>query len=160
MITLAIDASTHSTGVAVFKDKSLIHYKCIQNNDNNVFKRIKYMNKKILQIYYSFKPDRIVMEEILPDDVKHNQKVYKALVYLQAAIVLALDQVNQSVQLVPASHWRKIYKIKTGVGIKRQNLKKQSQQLIKSIYNIDVNDDISDAICLGMAYIKQHGSAF
>ena len=29
MITLAIDASTHSTGVAVFKDKSLIHYKCI-----------------------------------------------------------------------------------------------------------------------------------
>ena len=160
MITLSIDASTKSTGVAIFKDKLLIKYECFQNNNNNVFKRIKYMSKKILQYYQIFKPDKIVMQQVLPEDVKHNQKVYKALIYLQAAVVLALDQVNRDVQLVPASHWRKICKIKMGAGYKREELKQQSKELIKNIYNISVNDDVSDAICLGMAYIKQHESAF
>ena len=44
--------------------------------------------------------------------------------------------------------------IHTGKGIKRDELKKKSQFLVKNIYNIDVNDDISDAICIGIAYIK------
>ena len=38
--------------------------------------------------------------------------------------------------------------------MKRENLKAASQRLIKMIYNMNVNDDISDAICLGIAYIK------
>ena len=32
--------------------------------------------------------------------------------------------------------------------------------LVKTNYGIDVNDDISDAILLGYAYIQEHGSAF
>lgn len=43
MIVLAIDASTKSTGVAVFNDKDLIYYNCINSNNSNTFSRIKYM---------------------------------------------------------------------------------------------------------------------
>ena len=50
--------------------------------------------------------------------------------------------------------------IHTGRGIKREALKAAAQKLVKNIYNIDVNDDISDAICIGIAYINEHRSAF
>jgi len=53
-----------------------------------------------------------------------------------------------------SSHWRKICGIRTGRGVRRDTLKKASQDLVKNTYNIEVNDDESDAICLGMAYIK------
>lgn len=74
--------------------------------------------------------------------------------YLQAAIILKLHDYKVKVNLVVASHWRKICGIKTGKGIKRDSLKAKSQALVKNIYNINVNDDISDSICLGMAYIS------
>jgi hypothetical protein len=90
----------------------------------------------------------------LPEDVKRNQSVFKALIYLQAAVVLKLHKCRSIVNFYTASHWRASVGIKTGPGIKRETLKNASQRLVKSIYNIEVNDDISDAICLGIAYIK------
>ena len=65
-----------------------------------------------------------------------------------------LHKYDKQIELYAASHWRSVVNIKTGKGIKRENLKIASQNLVKAIYNIDVNDDISDAICLGIAYIK------
>ena len=56
--------------------------------------------------------------------------------------------------LYTASHWRSQVGIKIGRGIKRDQLKTASKKIVKAIYNIDVNDDISDSICLGIAYIK------
>lgn len=160
MTTLSIDASTKSTGIAVFQQGKLIHYECINSNNTDTYKRIEKMTIRIQQLCNEYKPTDIIMEDVLPEDVKHNQNVYKALIYLQAAIVLKMNEYHQNVELVTASHWRSMCKIKTGKGIKRQQLKKESKELIKNIFNIQVNDDISDAICLGMAYVKQHESAF
>lgn len=160
MITLSIDASTKSTGLAIFQQGKLIYYKCITSLNDNTYKRINKMVESIMQIYNKYKPTDIIMQDILPQDVKHNQSVFKALMYLQAAIVLQLDKVGAKVNLYTASHWRSQVGIHTGKGIKRDELKKKSQFLVKNIYNIDVNDDISDAICIGIAYIKQHRSVF
>lgn len=161
MITMSIDASTKSSGVAIFKQNKLIHYECIQINDNKLFTRIWKMVERIRQLYQQYEPTDVVMEDILPQDVKHNQQVFKALIYLQAAIVLELDRLDGvDIKLVTASHWRAKCGIKTGRGIKRQTLKNSSVKLIKQIYQIDVNDDIGDAICIGIAYISEHRSAF
>ena len=162
MKVLAIDASSKSTGVAIFQDTKLIHYECITSLKADSFQRIQIMKDRILKLYKKYKPTDIVMQDVLPQDVKHNQQVFKVLIYLQAAIVLGLSwECNvRHVQLYTASHWRSLCGIKTGRGIKRDTLKKASIQLIKKEYNINVNDDISDAICLGRAYVLQHGSAF
>ena len=162
MKVLAIDASSKSTGVATFQDTKLIHYECITSLKADSFQRIQIMKNRILQLYKIYKPTDIVMQDVLPQDVRHNQQVFKVLIYLQAAIVLSLSwNCNvRHVQLYTASHWRSLCGIKTGRGIKRDTLKKASIQLIKKEYNISVNDDISDAICLGRAYVLQHGSAF
>lgn len=161
MITLAIDASTRSTGVAIFQQNKLIHYQCIEAYDNRTFSRIWKMVERMHQLYQQYKPTNIVMEDVLPQDVNHNQKVFKALIYLQAAAVLQFDRLGSiDVELVTASHWRSLCGIKTGRGIKRQSLKKSSIHLVKQIYSIDVNDDVADAICIGIAYISEHRSAF
>lgn len=160
MKVLAIDASTKSTGISVFQNMRLVHYECISATSGDTIERIKIMVERIKWLCYQYQPTNIVIQQVLPQDVKHNQTVYKALIYLQAAIILELHNSKVPIELVVASHWRKICGIKTGRGIKRETLKAESQALVKSKYGISVNDDISDAICLGMAYIEQNGSAF
>lgn len=160
MKTLAIDASTKSSGVAIFQQGKLIHYQCITDNQYNSFDRITHMTQRLVSLCKKYTPTDIIMQDVLPQDVKHNQNVYKALIYLQASIVLAFHKIGYKINFYTASHWRKLCKIKTGPGIKRERLKQASVNLVSQVYNIKVNDDISDAICLGMAYIIQHRSAF
>lgn len=160
MITLSIDGSTKSTGVAIFDQGKLKYYQCIKASDSNTYKRIKKMVRRIKELCQQYKPTDVIMEEILPQDVKHNNNTYKPLIYLQAAVVLEMDGLGLKVNLSTASHWRSICGIHTGRGIKRDELKSASIKLVKMIYNIQVNDDISDAICLGIAYVKQNRSAF
>lgn len=160
MKTLAIDASTKSSGIAIFQQGKLIYYDCLIENNSNVYKRIKNMSNRIIEICKKYKPTDIVLEDVLPQDVKHNQKIYKTLMYLQAIIMIQLDEIGYKPTLSVANHWRSVCGIKTGPGIKREQLKKKSQRLVKMVYNINVNDDISDAVCLGIAYIKQHKNAF
>ena len=46
--------------------------------------------------------------------------------------------------------------IKNGRGIKRQTLKEADIEFVKNKYRINVNDDVADAICIGLAqYTKQ-----
>ena len=156
MKTLAIDASTKSSGIAIFQQGKLIHYECLIQNDRNVYKRIDNMSNKIVEICKKYKPTNIVMEEVLPQDVRQNQSVYKALIYLQGETITKLGVLGYKVDLYVVGHWRRICGIHTGPGVKRETLKAASQRLVKMIYNINVNDDISDAICLGIAYIKEN----
>ena len=160
MKTLSIDASTKNTGIAIFDNSQLIHYQCISCSSTNTLKRIQYMTKEIQKIIKKYTPDRVVIQDVLPEDVKHNQNVFKALIYLQAALVLKLFDYDLQPTFYTASHWRAQVGIKTGSGIKRNQLKVASKKLVTALYHIEVNDDISDAICLGIAYIKQHRSAF
>ena len=160
MKTLSIDASTKNTGIAIFDNSQLIHYQCINSSSTNTLKRIQYMTKEIQKIVKKYTPDKVVIQDVLPEDVKHNQNVFKALIYLQAALVLKLFDYDLQPTFYTASHWRAQVGIKTGSGIKRNQLKAASKKLVTALYHIEVNDDISDAICLGIAYIKQHRSAF
>ena len=156
---LAIDGSTKNTGLAIFNGTKLVHYESITAS-GELLSRILKMVNRIKQLYEEYQITDVVMEQILPQEVSHNQNTYKALMYLQAATALALYKYKQSIVFYVASHWRKICGIKTSRYIKRQQLKQQSQMLVKTNYGIDVNDDISDAILLGYAYIQEHGSAF
>lgn len=158
MYLLAIDASTRATGIAIFEGNKLIKYKCIQCGYGNVLDRINFMSKELQNLFLQYKPEKIVMEDVLPQQVGHNQNVYKALIYLQAVLVLMFHKYKKQVKLVVASHWRKLCGIKTGNTVGREQLKRKSQNLIQGIYNIKVTDDISDAICLGLAELKQGSS--
>ena len=102
---------------------------------------------------------QIVMEQVIPDNLNdakwtRNQNTFKALFYLQAAIVLMFDHYNIEVEFIGASSWRKQCGIKQG-GATRDILKARDIQFVKDNYNINVNDDVADAICIGYAKIHQ-----
>lgn len=152
MVTMAIDASSKSTGIAIFKDKELVYYECISATHSDAFVRIKYMVSQIKYIYEKWHINTVIMEDVIPEDVRHNQSVFKVLHYLQAAVVLMLHDYNQEVEFYISSEWRKKCGIRTGRGITRDMVKAADLKFVKDKYNLDVNDDIADAICIGYAY--------
>ena len=85
MILMAIDGSTKSSGVAIFdtETKKLLHYECITASSTEKIKRINKMVDGFEKLFQEYKVDRIVMEEPLPEDVRNNRNVFKALMYLQ-----------------------------------------------------------------------------
>lgn len=156
MITIAIDASTKSTGVAVFNNQELVQTENFTSSNKSVLKRIKYMTDQIEYLYREWETCndiQIVMEQVIPDNLNdtkwtRNQATFKALFYLQAAIVLMFDHYDKEVELVGASTWRKWCGIKQG-GANRDILKLRDIDFAKSHYGEVPNDDVADAICIG-----------
>lgn len=155
---LAIDASTKSSGVAIFENNKLITYDCYTSASTDVIKRIQCMTKKIHELLLANPAiDTIVIEEVRPDQGETNSKTVKALFWLQASLAFLLHDEHSEVKIeyVYPSEWRQRCGIKTGKGIMRDELKKADIAFVKETYNIDnINDDIADAICIGHAYLK------
>ena len=160
MIILAIDGSTKSTGIAIFNNNRLIYQECIQATSSDMIKRVIFMSQRIRDIAIQYPPTDIIMEEPLPQEANHNQATFKALMYLQAAVAMEMKKLNKDIHFYVANHWRKMVGIKTGRYVKRQALKEASIALVKAKFDIDVNDDIADAINIGLAYFYQNGSFF
>ena len=157
MNIIAIDASTKSSGVAVYKHNKLEEYTCITSSSSNLFTRIQVMVDGIKDILIK-NPDiqYLVLEEVRQQGFI-NIKTYKALMYLQGCIGMMLNNSFKHIQLdfLYPSSWRKVCGIKQGRGVQRTAQKENDIQWVKQNFNIDVNDDIADAIGLGYAYINQ-----
>lgn len=152
MIILALDLSTKSTGFAIGTDEGkIIKSGCITASQKDVMKRIVRMRDSLTKIIQQNKIEQIVMEEVLPEFNSHTSKV---LMWLQAAITIAAYETNSKIkcEYISPTEWRKTLKIKQGRGIKRQTLKKQDIEYVQKKYNITVNDDQADAICIFDAY--------
>ena len=161
MNLMAIDPSTKSTGVAIFKDEKLVHYECISESDNNVLTRIDKITDKLCSLAIEYQINEITIEDTLREDVKGNDQVFRALMYLQGTMAVKFNKINLKLnKIFVASEWRKLVGIKTGRGVYRETLKKASMKLAKDHYNIDVNDDVSDSICIGIAYLKQQNEDY
>lgn len=151
MKILSLDNSTKSTGYAIGVDGKLESHGCITASSKDVIKRIIKMRDQLSKIIKDNKIDKIVMQEVRPQYNSHTNKV---LMWLQAVIVVAAYQINAKIQFefIQAVQWRAALKIKQGRGVKRQALKPQDIQYVEDKYNIKVNDDEADAICIFDAY--------
>lgn len=156
MKILAIDASTKSTGVAIFEDKNLIEYKCITAASSNLYTRIEKMQTEIREILKTHKIDKVVIEDVIPEDVHNNTNVFKALMYLQGALCMVFNQFSITPEFLYPNEWRSKCGIPTGRN-KRESLKPKDIAFVKQHFGIDVNDDIADAICIGYAATLNNG---
>lgn len=154
MIVMALDASTKSTGVAIFENQELIHHECITASSTNVFKRIDKMIQKIGELIDQYKIEKVSIEDVYPEDVRSNISTYKVLTYLQGYILHLLDDKGiKDIKFFTSSEWRKKCGIKTGAGIHRESLKIKDVKFVKDQYGISVNDDEADAIGIGFASV-------
>ena len=151
MRILSLDLSTHSSGWCIGQDGVIESHGCITATSKDVIKRIIKMRDQLSIIIQANNIDKIIMEEVLPD---YNAHTFKVLTWLQAAIVIISHQIDSNIeyQFIGASEWRAALKIKQGRGIKRGQLKPQDVQYVQNKYNIRVNDDQADAICIFDAY--------
>lgn len=153
MTVLALDPSTKITGFAVYKDQELVDHGYINAGSIDVFNRIHKMITGIEEILSKYTIDKAIIEEVLPEDVRNNNKTFKALIYLQAFIVDCLHEHKIEYSFYTASEWRKRCGIHTGRGIKRESLKPQDIKFVQSQFGIKTNDDEADAICIGFAAV-------
>jgi len=151
MILLSLDLSTKSSGWAIFEDGFLKDSGCIASSSTDLLKRINIMIDGIKTIVEKYNPNKVIAEEVRPENGMQNLKTHRALMWLQGGIALMLYDYNKKLEmeLIYPSSWRAAIGIKTGRGIKRTTLKEKDIQFVKENYNLDVNDDEADAICIG-----------
>lgn len=154
MLILSLDLSTKASGYAIFENQELKDYGCITAGSANLYKRIDKMIEELENILKKYSINKVAIEDVIPEDVRGNQKVFKALIYLQGFVMHLLDKYNiKDITFYTASEWRKKCGIHTGRGIGRESLKPKDKAFVKSQFNISVNDDVADAIGIGFALI-------
>ena len=152
---ISLDTSTSSTGYAVYISGKLhrydlIDFKRIKNTDE----RIKEMILKIYEIIETEKPQIIVAEMTV---VTRNAQAQRNLTMILGAIQGKCMENNIFFSLLRPTEWRKLVNNeKEKLPRKREELKQWSKQKVSDILGInDINDDISDAILIGQAYINR-----
>ena len=154
MKLLALDLSTKSSGQAIYENKELKEYGCITATSTNLYKRIDKMVQEIKNIIAANEINKVAIEDVVPDDVRNNGTVFRALMHLQGCVCKMLNlDFNLTPEYLVASHWRKMCGIKTGAGVMRESLKPKDIAFVKNQFGLDVNDDIADAICIGFAVV-------
>ena len=152
---ISLDTSTSSTGYAVYISGKLhrydlIDFKRIKNTDG----RIKEMILKIYEIIETEQPQIIVAEMTV---VTRNAQAQRNLTMILGAIQGKCLENNIFFSLLRPTEWRKLVNNeKEKLPRKREELKQWSKQKVSDILGInDINDDISDAILIGQAYINR-----
>lgn len=157
MNILSLDLSTHSSGWAIFQDTQLVDYGCILSSSTDLIKRIYIMTEGIKNILNKNDIDKIIVEEVRPDLGNGNLNTHRALMYLQAGLEFLIHDNFKKIPIeyIYPSSWRADCGIKNGRGVKRSTLKELDIQFVEQNYNIKVNDDIADAICIGHSQIHK-----
>ena len=147
---ISFDTSTKDTGYAIWKNGKLICFDYINlEKISGSDKRLDMMIKEIYKTIDSHKPQIVVTELTV---VNRNAQAQRTLTLLLGAIkgkCLADDIFYYSFR---PTEWRSLVGGKSG---KRDPLKKWSIEEVKRVFNVETdNDDISDSILIGQAYIN------
>lgn len=152
---ISFDTSTTSTGYAIYIsgryiESNLLNFNYIKNTEQ----RIKEMILKIYEIIDKENPQIVVAEMTV---VTRNAQAQRNLTMILGAIQGKCLQNNIFFYLFRPSEWRKLVnETNEKLPRKREELKSWSKMLVYEKYSIpDLNDDISDAILIGQAYINQ-----
>ena len=90
------------------------------------------------------KPDYIVFEDT---QFQKSYKTYQELSQMQGVLMCLLFDLDIGFQIVPPTTWKSFNGIK---GRKRIEQKANTIQMIKDKYNLELSEDICDAIGIGI----------
>ena len=151
---ISLDTSSSSTGVAIFIDgilsrHFLIELKKIKNTDD----RLKEMVKQIFSIIEEEHLDIVVTEMTV---VTRNAQAQRNLTMILGAIYGKCIDKDIWYHSFRPTEWRsQIDTTRKPNGRKREDYKEWSCKVVEDMYGFTVNDDVSDAILLGRAYVNK-----
>lgn len=153
MKILAFDQATNITAWCLWNTKRPLRYDAIDlHKEKNIDVRMDQMCVEIYQLIKKEKPDLIVLEDV---SFQRDAQALINLARLQGRIMQMAYEIGAPVVLYKPSTWRKIVGIKTGKGIKRDELKSAAMMMITEKYGIEVSEDIAEAICIGECALKE-----
>lgn len=152
---IAIDSSTNKSGIAIYKNGQFKSYKLLDySNDKKMDSRFKKMSVALTEMLDEQNPDIIYIEETV---VLRNAQTQRFLTRLQGVVAIWCFINNCDFNTIRPTQWRKLIGMTQGKSIKREQLKQAAIDYVKEKYNLDVNDDIADAVCIGDAVLKMFG---
>lgn len=113
------------------------------------------MSRDIWRFLDVYIPNIVYVEETYS---ARNPKTTKILTRLQGVVYAWCMNNGCDFNTITPSSWRKQLSFKQGKGVKRKKLKEQSIKYVLDKYDLKVNDDIADAICIGDAVLKKFGN--
>lgn len=156
MITIGLDNALGTTGYSIFQEEELIAYDSFTIAAyKSIEVRLGEIWTKLNDLYKEYEFEYLFFEDI---QKQQNAQTFKKLSMVQAAILLWCYFNNVKYSILAPSHWRSILKdiYKINFGRARAEQKKKAQELVESLYNIEVSEDIADAICIGRAGLIEY----
>ena len=151
---LSFDSSTKSTGYALFVNGKYKETGCLNHTSvKDADKRFVEMIKDICQVIDKYAPDIVTWETPV---VMRNAQVQRFLTMIVGAIICKCIEKNIFFYSFRPTEWRKLVS-DNGEKIprKRDELKAWGKEKVVKTFNVEVeNDDESDAILIGQAYVN------
>lgn len=169
MRILAFDQASIKTAWSFFSNSTLVAYNLINLQTKSRVKdkkdrgkeneqRFLKMLQEIQNTIIKNKPDIIIFEDV---SLQTNVSVLVKLARIQGCIITECIRNKIPYIIYKPSEWRKVLNFKQGRGVPRNDLKKQAISFVTDRYEIDnLNDDIAEAICIGLACIKDKYNNF
>ena len=139
---LALDNATEKMGLSIYDNGKLVYYHLLVfsgNFDSRITKIFEVVTKVMIE---GWKPDYIVMEDI---QYQNNYQTYKKLAMLLGVLTVAAKSAKLDYRIIAPVQWRSHYQISG----KREDIKAKAVKLVNTMYNIDVIDDVAEAILIG-----------
>lgn len=140
---VSLDNSTQKVGLSIFDDESLVYYTLLNfrgsNFEDRLLKILDYLEDVIIE---EWDVDVLILEDV---QFQSNYATYKKLSMLLGILVVGAMRYGIDVEIVSSNTWRNHYQISKN----RQTAKAEAIELVKTMYQIDVNDDVAEAILLG-----------
>lgn len=149
MKLLAWDQSSKKSGWCLLEDDKYVKSGIIDKSKiADIDTRIGEMGIAICQQIKELNPDIVIIEDI------QNQSSISTVVSLARlqGFILGWCYVKHiKTEIIRPSEWRKVLEFKQGAGVKRQELKEQGMNYVRSTYNMDLSEDECEAMCIADA---------
>ena len=149
---LALDQSSTTTGYSVFKNgKPVIisHFTVT----GELGERLEKIRNKIIDLIKEYEIKEILFEDIqLQSTVGNNVVTFKTLSEVFGVIHELAEELKIPYHIIHSSSWKSGLKIS---GRNRQEQKAAAKQYVLDNYNLNVSQDICDAICIGTHFLKK-----
>lgn len=153
---VSVDSSTKKTGISLFINGELQETKLIDLSSckEPTDERINMMGSALIILLSTWHPSMVYAEE--PKGHGSNLELVRKLAEVLGVIRGWCIDNSAEYHEVKPSEWRSYLGLKQGGKVKREELKRESIEYVRNKYNILVNDDVADSICIGDAMISKY----
>jgi Holliday junction resolvasome RuvABC endonuclease subunit len=145
MRILSFDQSTRVTGWSIFDDRQYVASGVIDlHKIKDTDERSKQMAVEICKVIENAKPNCVIIEEV---QQQSNVSTVIKLARIQGVAIGFCAAHNIELHILTPSRWRSVLGYKQGPKVKREDLKQQSLDFVKTQLKLDIESEDENEAC-------------